>query len=72
MMTTARGVARTLSCIEEAQRRTRARRDQFPHAERLLRQAFDFTRAHAPRRLSGCLMLAVWLAVVVGFWNLVA
>lgn len=40
--------------------------------ERLLRQGLAFARAHAPRRPSGCLMLAVWVAAVVGLWNLAA
>jgi len=40
--------------------------------ERLLRQSLAFVRAHAPRRPSGCLMLAVWVAALVGFWNLAA
>lgn len=38
--------------------------------ERLLRQSLAFVRAHAPRRPSGCLMLAVWVAALVGVWNL--
>ena len=38
--------------------------------ERLLRQGLAFARAHAPRRPSGCLMLAVWFAALVGLWNL--
>ena len=38
--------------------------------ERLLRQGLAFARAHAPRRPSGCLMLAVWAAALVGCWNL--
>ena len=40
--------------------------------ERWLRQGFAFARAHAPRRPSGCLMLAVWFAALVGVWNLAA
>lgn len=40
--------------------------------ERWLRQSLAFVRAHAPRRRSGCLMLAVWFAAVVGAWNLAA
>ena len=40
--------------------------------ERLLRQGLAFARTHAPRRPSGCLMLAVWVAALVGFWNLAA
>ena len=40
--------------------------------ERLLRQGLAFAQAHAPRRPSGCLMLAVWVAALVGFWNLAA
>jgi hypothetical protein len=40
--------------------------------ERIMRQARAFVRAHAPRRPSGCLMLAVWFAALVGFWNLAA
>jgi hypothetical protein len=38
--------------------------------ERLLRQSLTCARAHAPRRPSGCLLLAVWVAALVGFWNL--
>lgn len=38
--------------------------------ERWLRQSLAFVRAHAPRRRSGCLMLAVWFAALVGVWNL--
>lgn len=37
--------------------------------ERFLRQSLAFLRAHAPRRPSGCLMLAVWAAAVIGIWN---
>lgn len=40
--------------------------------ERLLRQGLAFARAHAPRRPTGCLMLAVWFAALVGCWNLAA
>lgn len=40
--------------------------------ERWLRQSLAFVRAHAPRRPSGCLMLAVWVAALVGIWNLAA
>ncbi len=40
--------------------------------ERLLQQGLTFARTHAPRRPSGCLMLAVWVAALVGFWNLTA
>ncbi|HEX8729340.1 MAG TPA: hypothetical protein VF739_11990 [Ktedonobacterales bacterium] len=40
--------------------------------ERLIRQSLAFVRAHAPRRPSGCLMLAVWVAAIVGVWNLAA
>ncbi|MGH2504084.1 MAG: hypothetical protein ACRDID_16370 [Ktedonobacterales bacterium] len=40
--------------------------------ERLLRQSLAFVRAHAPHRRSGCVMLAVWFAAVVGVWNLAA
>jgi hypothetical protein len=40
--------------------------------ERMLRQSLAFARAHAPRRPSGCLMLAVRVAAVIGFWNLAA
>ncbi|HZC04322.1 MAG TPA: hypothetical protein VE338_01665 [Ktedonobacterales bacterium] len=40
--------------------------------ERLLRQGLAFARAHAPRRPSGCLMLAVWVAALIGLWNLAA
>ena len=38
--------------------------------ERFLRQSLAFVRAHTPRRPSGCLMLAVWFAALVGVWNL--
>lgn len=38
--------------------------------ERLLRQSLAFLRAHALRRPSGCLVLAVWVAALVGAWNL--
>lgn len=38
--------------------------------ERLLRQSLAFMRAHVPSRPSGCLMLAVWVAALVGAWNL--
>lgn len=38
--------------------------------ERLLRECLAFVRAHAPRHPSGCLLLAVWLAALVGVWNL--
>lgn len=38
--------------------------------ERLLRQCLAFVRAHAPRRPSGCLLLTVWVAALVGVWNL--
>jgi hypothetical protein len=40
--------------------------------ERWLRQGFAFACAHAPRRPSGCLMLTVWFAALVGLWNLAA
>ena len=40
--------------------------------ERLLRRSLAFVRAHAPRRPSGCLLLAVWVAALVGVWNLTA
>lgn len=40
--------------------------------EQLLRQSLAFVRRHAPHRPSGCLMLVVWLAALVGTWNLAA